>query len=364
MTTLLTCAYAQCSAQCTIRKSDGWRLLKDELERCVRGTSNPLIYFNRVAQEWVDMLCTPSGRGDGHAVTRMFDTFSRSGKCPPEKLLNEMVAEAAREMHYTSTGNLARLAKAVGNLAIDPGTDFLEALTGRIENTARSFAPINARMLLQGMAMIDAVQENLYGEDRYDMHKTYRTLTENNQFRKAIRRNWSPIQGNLLADVERWFTGKTDTPYVKEPESKTNKFEKKASKLLHRIGINILPRIDKDDINHSPDIHGIYKGTEIHIECDGPTHMIECCDDNQMYLNGQSILQTRLLRQSLPGTIIRMPLDIFELNRDKPNFWNCLLDYIEREPKDKAIFFSGIRRPTVETIGCSSSACYDRKLAN
>lgn len=156
-----------------------------------------------------------------------------------------------------------------------------------------------------------------------------------------------------MADIERWFTGQTGFKYIKDVEPSENKFEKKAIKVLATKGIQILPRVDSENLNHIPDVHGSYKGVEIHVECDGPTHMIEVCDGSQTYLNGQSVLQTGLLRKVLNGTIIRMPMDIFKINADKPYFWDCLLSHITTEPKDKAIFLSGMRRPKLEEIGCT-----------
>lgn len=261
-----------------------------------------------------------------------------------------MVAEATSELADMAPSNVARLTKAIGNLAIDPGDGFLSVLDRRIRRAATRFRPIDARQLLQGLAMMDAVQQNFHAGERYPIGKTYQFLMENPVFAQSCREGAEAGQMNLLADTERWFTGDSSIRYHWQSEGRKSNFERQALRTFKYVGIKIMPRVKDVNINHAPDIHGFYKGIELHIECDGPSHMIESCDGQQTYLNGQTVLQTGLLGKALKGSIVRVPIDVFALNRTRPYFWTGLLRYIESH-KDGVLFLSGARCTKVEPFG-------------
>lgn len=347
----LACQFARCSQHCPLFQGDAWRAVQNVLTTYVKDASGPLLHFNKQVSDWVLTLGTASNRESGNAIARIFDAFSRSSRCPPEDLLNMMVAEATSELPDMAPSNVARLAKAIGNLAIDPGDGFLSVLDRRIRRAATRFRPIDARQLLQGLAMMDAVQQNFHAGERYPLGKTYQFLMENPVFALSCREGAEAGQMNLLADAERWFKGGSAIRYNRQSEGRKSDFERQAIRTFKYHGIKIMPRVEDENVNHAPDIHGSYKGVEIHVECDGPSHMIETCDGNQSYLNGQTILQTGLLGKALQGTIIRMPMEVFSINQRRPYFWNCLLDHIATSHTGEAIFLSGSCRPKIEPFG-------------
>lgn len=343
----LACQFARCSQQCPLFQGDAWRAVQKSLAAYVLDGAGPLLHFNRQVSDWVSALGSAGDRDNGLAIVRIFDAFSRSAKCPPEDLLNMMVAEAVSELPNMTPSNVARLTKAIGNLAVDPGNVFFAALDRRVQRAAPRFRPIDARQLLQGLAMLDAVQQNLHCEDRYPIARTYQLLMKHPVFAPSCREGTDIGQMNLLADVERWFTGDSTILYHRQSEERRSDFERQVARALRQSGTQIMPRLDDTNLNHAPDIHGIYKGVELHIECDGPTHMIEACDGSQTYLNGQTVLQTGLLAKALNGAIVRVPISTFERNRTRPYFWSSLLRHVVAH-KDDAIFLSGALTPRFE----------------
>ncbi len=346
----LACQFASCSHHCPFFQGDAWLSVQKALLAYVKDSSGPLLHFNKQVSDWVLTLGDPGNRGNGQAISRIFDTFSRSAKCPPEDLLNMMIVEATSELPEMTPSNIARLSKAIGNLAFDPGDVFLAALDRRIRRIATHFRPIEARQLLHGLAMLDAVQQNFHAGERYPLGKTYKFLMVNALFSKTCRDGAEIGQMNLLADTERWFTGDSPIRYHWQSEGRKSDFERQALRTLKYVGIEIMPRVKDENVNHAPDIHGRYKGVELHVECDGPSHMIESCDGQQTYLNGQTVLQTGLLGKALQGSIVRIPIDVFSLNRTRPYFWNGLLRYIVSHKED-AVFLSGTRCPKIEPFG-------------
>lgn len=274
--------------------TDSFQRVLSLLRSATRIPTNPIAPMKNFIARWIKNFENKSTRESGVAITHLFDDFSRERVCPPKILLAPMVEEATRVARSMSVREVRKLVISMAYLAVDPGEQFLAAISRNIKAHHSHLNKNEAILMLHGLAVLDSVLAHHHGEKRFDLKSIYYTLVTNPEFLKKIQDHPDHAQINMLADVDRWFLGSSDWKY-QDDEFNASPLEGKVATVLRKCSADVFEQMDMPHINHPVDLSVIYNEKSFHLECDGKTHLIRLCDGHGTYMNGQTIFQSGLI---------------------------------------------------------------------
>ncbi|MDD3021578.1 MAG: hypothetical protein PHX61_11475 [Alphaproteobacteria bacterium] len=292
------------------------------------------------------MLKDPEVRDSGQAIAQIISDFSQRAICPPDIMIQPLLNEFERTAENMSPAYLKKSLISLAYLAISPSEKALKSVAYNVIKNADKFNGTNLTYMLHALTVMDAVQEHHHGSSRPPLSKAYQTLAERTD-RKNLRET---AHVNIFIDAARWFGQETDLKYPPETNGKST-LETNIKNALRNAGATPLEPTYIRELEHQIDLRHQYNGRSFHVECDGPTHTVQSARGGQAHLNGQTILQTGLLRELLHKPLVRIPYTIFDENMRKAEYWKELLELIEDYKGKTCLFLSGGESPQLEMIG-------------
>jgi len=292
------------------------------------------------------MLTDPEARDSGQAIAHIISDFTQASICPPDIMIQPLLHEFERTVENMSPAHLKKSLISLAYLAISPSEKALKSVAYNAIKNADKFNGTTLTYMLHALTVMDAVQEHHHGSSRPPLSKAYQALAE-----RIDRKNLQEkAHINISIDAARWFGQETDLKYPPETNSKSN-LETKIKDALRNAGATPLEPTYIRELEHQVDLRHQYKGRIFHVECDGPTHTVQSAQGGPAHLNGQTILQTGLLRELLHKPLVRIPYTIFNENMRNTEYWKDLLELIGDYRGKTCLFLSGKQSPQLEMIG-------------
>ena len=323
-----------------------WQTIVSLLNTAEGAEGQPLKLEEKNINGWRSLLMNEDKRESGLAIATMFGNFSRNkvgyfeqgrgkineGKdnkaeelisvCPLDILLAKMLAEAVRVMPKMTPSSLKNILISVAYLAINPGEEFLEALEKALQDKASIIDKNCGVMVLQGLAVLDAVLAHNCGEDRYPIKRIYDNLMKNPAFVAKIGNYPDSVQINIMIDAELWFTGTTKDQYKFIKEGTVSPLENEVAHYFSSLGIEVHQQVEIPGVNHPLDLSLIYQRATCHCELDGKTHFVMVSDGQSSYVNGQTLYQSALIQIKEISPLVRVPSMVFTKKRGDGRFWS------------------------------------------
>ncbi len=326
--------------------NDPSEILLSLLRRELKGEHSPFPELKQNYPAWIKMLTNPQTRNQGQAIAQILSDFAQNLICPPDIMIQPLLDEFERTVGKMSPSSLKKSVISLAYLALPPSKKAMAILDSAIKRHAEGFEGTTLTYMVHALTVMDAVNEHHEGADRYPLHYAYRALI------KQVDKDEPMQQGhvNILVDSARWFGHETELAYSEENNRKSA-LENKISQVLAKAGAEPAEPIYIRELRHQIDLRHKYNGKSFHIECDGPTHTIRSNGWLEAHMNGQTILQTGLLRELLQKPLVRIPYTIFEENANNRGYWREMLAQIGNYPGQTCLFLGGHRSPNLEMIG-------------
>jgi len=325
-----------------------WERLHSLLKTAPRGPESPLAAFDRERPRWIKMLEDTPTREQGQAIASIWDNFSEKSIYPPDIMMVPMLEEVTRTLPNMSPKSLRQIMISMSYLAVDPGPVILEQLAALVAERSPKFDNDSRIYAIHALTVMDALQEHKHGKSRVPLVEAYKVLLNGVKLVNVIKGGHIAI----LRDGTKWFGCGFSLERVSEDDCSSN-FERNVDELFCNVSgdaKSLHSHIVKET-GHRIDLTHEFRGRKFHTECDGNTHIVMGTNGSPSHMNGQTILQTGLLRPLLEEPLVRVSQIVFNQKRNYPEYWEQFLHQIGSYPGKTCLFLNGHESPEFHMIG-------------
>ena len=292
-------------------------------------------------QTWTDKTLAQSKNISPYTLTHMWHAFSLLNIRPPQRFIDRSM-ELANDalIGDFNSDDASYFLDAHAKLSVPVPKTAINLLNKRLLSISGSFSPEQAYRTLNALTTLDAVNQQHFGVGKASVSQICSDILKEPRFRAKLVEPLTDAQQDILALCLLWLKG--ESPIARREENDSSSlFEKDVKENLEAAGAKVDTGAIISKLKHRIDLRALFNDKSILIECDGPSHFIKSADDQKVYLNGQTILQTALIKRSKPDdSIIRIPHDVFYQHMRDQDFWESFLINADDAPNGAYILDS------------------------